>query len=88
MFQVIYTAKALKSLSKLDKTQARLIVAWIEKNLVNSSNPRFTGKNIKGDLADWRYRVGNYRILCHIIDQTITIEVINIGHRKDIYKWL
>ena len=39
MFQVIYTAKALKSLSKLDKTQARLIVAWIEKNLVNSSNP-------------------------------------------------
>ena len=43
-------------------------------------------QNIKGDLADWRYRVGNYRILCHIIDQTITIEVVNIGHRKDIYK--
>lgn len=86
MFQVVYTAKALKSLEKLDKTQVRLIVSWIEKNLINCSNPRFIGKHIKGDLADWRYRVGNYRLLCHIIDDTITIEVINIGHRKDIYK--
>ena len=86
MFQVIYTAKALKSLSKLDKSQAKLIISWIEKNLINCSNPRFTGKNIKGDLADWRYRVGNYRILCHIIEEKIIIEVINIGHRKDVYK--
>ncbi|CAM5206807.1 type II toxin-antitoxin system RelE/ParE family toxin [Oligella ureolytica] len=86
MFQVVYTAKALKSLEKLDKTQARLIVSWIEKNLINCSNPRFIGKHIKGDLADWRYRVGNYRLLCNIVDDTITIEVINIGHRKDIYK--
>ena len=66
MFQVVYTAKALKSLEKLDKTQARLIVSWIEKNLINCSNPRFIGKHIKGDLADWRYRVGNYRLLCHM----------------------
>ena len=86
MFQVIYTAKALKSLAKLDKAQVKLIVSWIEKNLINCANPRFTGKHIKGDLADWRYRVGNYRILCHILEETITIEVINIGHRKDIYK--
>ena len=86
MYQVVYTAKALKSLEKLDKKQARLIVSWIEKNLINCSNPRFIGKHIKGDLADWRYRVGNYRLLCNIVDDTITIEVINIGHRKDIYK--
>lgn len=86
MFQVIYTAKALKSLTKLDKTQARFIISWIEKNLINCTNPRFTGKSVKGNLADWRYRVGNYRILCNILEDTITIEVINIGHRKDIYK--
>lgn len=86
MFQVIYTAKALKSLTKLDKTQARFIISWIEKNLINCTNPRFTGKSAKGNLADWRYRVGNYRILCNILENTITIEVINIGYRKDIYK--
>lgn len=85
MYQVIYTAKALKSLTKLDKTQAKLIISWIEKNLVNCSDPRLTGKAIKGDLADWRYRIGNYRVLCHIIEEKITIEVINIGHRKNIY---
>lgn len=86
MYQVIYTAQALKSLKKLDKTQAKLILSWIEKNLINCTNPYTTGKAIKGNLADWRYRVGNYRLLCNIIDDKITIEVINIGHRKDIYQ--
>jgi len=37
-------------------------------------------------LPDWRYRVGDYRLLCNISDEEITIEVINVGHRKDIYK--
>ena len=86
MYQVIYTAKALKSLKKIDKTQAQLILNWIEKNLIGCSDPRIKGKEIKGDLADWRYRVGDYRLLCNISDEEITIEVINVGHRKDIYK--
>lgn len=86
MYQVIYTAKAIKSLAKLDKNQATIIAGWIEKNLVNCTNPRLTGKAIKGNLADWRYRVGNYRVLCNIFDEKIEIEVINIGHRKNIYE--
>ncbi|OCG57884.1 addiction module toxin RelE [Gilliamella sp. Occ3-1] len=86
MYQVIYTAKALKSLSKIDKSQAKIIINWIEKNLINCENPRFTGKAIKGNLADWRYRIGNYRILCNISDEKIQIKIINVGHRKDIYK--
>lgn len=86
MYEIIYTAKALKSLKKIDKTQALFILNWIEKNLMGCSNPRVKGKEIKGDLADWRYRVGDYRLLCNISDVNITIEVINIGHRKDIYK--
>lgn len=86
MYEVIYTAKAFKSLKKIDKTQALFILNWIEKNLIGCSNPRTKGKEIKGDLADWRYRVGDYRLLCNISDVKITIEVINIGHRKDIYK--
>ncbi len=86
MYQVIYTAKAVKSLKKIDKTQAKFILNWIEKNLIGCINPRVKGKEVKGGLADWRYRVGDYRLLCNISDKTITIEVINIGHRKDIYK--
>ncbi|PWD86236.1 type II toxin-antitoxin system RelE family toxin [Ignatzschineria cameli] len=86
MYQVIYTAKALKSLQKIDKTQALFILNWIEKNLVGCSDPRVKGKALKGNLADWRYRVGDYHLLCNILDREIIIEVINVGHRKEIYK--
>ncbi|PWD85329.1 type II toxin-antitoxin system RelE family toxin [Ignatzschineria cameli] len=86
MYQVIYTAKALKSLQKIDKTQALFILNWIEKNLVGCSDPRVKGKALKGNLADWHYRVGDYRLLCNILDREIIIEVINVGHRKEIYK--
>ncbi|GGZ85294.1 plasmid stabilization system protein [Ignatzschineria indica] len=86
MYQVIYTAKAVKSLKKIDKTQALFILNWIEKNLVGCSDPRAKGRAIRGNLADWRYRVGDYRLLCNILDREIIIEVINVGHRKEIYK--
>lgn len=86
-YHVVYTKKAIKSLEKVDKAQQRLIIAWIEKNLMNTEDPRALGKSLKGNLkAYWRYRVGNYRILADIDDADIKIIVFNIGHRKDIYE--
>ena len=86
-YHVVYTKKAIKSLEKVDKAQQRLIIAWIEKNLMNTEDPRALGKSLKGNLkAYWRYRVGNYRILADIDDDEIKIIVFNIGHRKDIYE--
>lgn len=85
-YEVVYTKKAIKSLRKVDKKQQRLIVSWIEKNLVNTEEPKFTGKALKGDLSDyWRYRVGNYRILAEIDNDQVKIIIVNVGHRKDIY---
>lgn len=85
-YKVIYEKKALKSLSKIDSKQRNIILSWIEKNLVDTDNPKQYGKNLKGDLNDyWRYRVGNYRILANIDKENIKIIIINIGHRKDIY---
>ena len=85
-YQVVYTKKAIKSLSKIDRSQQRLIVSWIEKNLINTDNPRALGKSLKADLKEyWRYRVGNYRILADIDNDQIKIIIFNIGHRKDIY---
>lgn len=86
-YQVNYEKKAIKYLKKLDKEQQRFILSWIEKNLVNTEYPRQQGKALKGALGMyWRYRVGNYRIIAEIKDNTIEINIINIGHRKDIYK--
>lgn len=85
-YDVIYTKKAVKSLRKIDKEQQKLIVSWIEKNLINTEDPKATGKALKGPLSIyWRYRVGNYRILAEINDNELKIIVVNVGHRKDIY---
>ncbi|AQS54417.1 Toxin RelG (plasmid) [Jeotgalibaca dankookensis] len=85
-YEVVYEKKAIKSLSKLDKGQQRMIMGWITKNLVQTDNPRQQGKALKGELKEyWRYRVGNYRLLADIDDDAIKIILIQIGHRKDIY---
>ncbi|HCX04078.1 MAG TPA: type II toxin-antitoxin system mRNA interferase toxin, RelE/StbE family [Clostridiales bacterium] len=86
-YQVFYEKKAIKSLSQIDKNQQKMIYAWIEKNLAGTDNPKKYGKALKGNLKEyWRYRVGNYRILADINNEEIRIIIINIGHRKDIYK--
>lgn len=86
-YEVVYERKAIKGLEKLDKGQQNIILAWIEKNLVNTDAPKKYGKALKGNLKDcWRYRVGNYRILADINDYEIKIIIFNIGHGKDIYK--
>lgn len=85
-YQIVYTKKAIKSLSKIDQAQQRMIIAWIEKNLLNTEDPKSSGKSLKGNLKEyWRYRVGNYRILADINNDEIKIIIFNIGHRKDIY---
>lgn len=85
-YQVVYTKKAIKSLSKIDQSQQKLILAWIEKNLVQTDDPKALGKSLKGNLKEyWRYRIGNYRILADIDNDEIKIIIFNIGHRRDIY---
>ncbi|NCC78693.1 MAG: type II toxin-antitoxin system RelE/ParE family toxin [Clostridia bacterium] len=86
-YEVIYSKEAVKSLRKLDKGQIKLIYSWIETNLVNTTNPRTNGKPLKGNLKEyWRYRVGEYRIIADIQDANITIVIVNIGHRRQVYK--
>lgn len=86
MYQIVFTDKALKVLKKFDKSVSRMILAWIRKNLEGCDDPRRFGKPLVANHAGkWRYRVGDYRIMAEISDETITIFVVNIGHRKDIY---
>lgn len=66
---------------------ARLITSWIGKHLDGIDDPRIYGKGLSGDHSgEWRYRVGDYRILCIIKDDVLVIEVFSIGHRSDVYK--
>ncbi|VWL89650.1 type II toxin-antitoxin system RelE family toxin [Oceanivirga miroungae] len=84
---VEFTEDSKKNLKKLDKYQAKLIKKWIIENLIYTTNPRRNGKALKGTLTGlWRYRVGDYRIICEIQDYKLIIVILEIGHRKEIYK--
>ncbi|CCF25259.1 type II toxin-antitoxin system RelE/ParE family toxin [Leuconostoc citreum] len=86
MYRVTFTKQALKQLKKLDKFTQSTIYQWLQKNLDGTDNPRAHGKGLTANHSgEWRYRVGDYRILANIKDDEIIIEVFTIGHRRDIY---
>ncbi|EPH92648.1 addiction module toxin, RelE/StbE family [Enterococcus faecalis 06-MB-DW-09] len=86
-FNVRYEKEAQKALKKIDKFQAKIILNWIEKNLVDCEDPFQKGKGLTADKSGlWWYRVGNYRILANISKEEITILILKIGHRKESYK--
>ena len=85
-YSVEYTRQAVKDLKKLDRPTAALILGWIEKNLVGCEDPRRHGKGLTANRSgQWRYRVGDYRILADIQEDKIIILVLGVGHRKEIY---
>ncbi|MEY0491453.1 type II toxin-antitoxin system RelE family toxin [Proteus terrae] len=70
----------------MDKQIARRIVDFMDLRIAALDDPRQSGKSLKGELGEfWRYRVGDYRILCEIRDDELVILATTIGHRKEIY---
>ena len=86
MHKVEYTPLAIKQLKKMDKHISALIIGWIEKNLVGCENPRQYGKGLVANRSgEWRYRIGDYRILADIQDDKLVILIITVGHRREVY---
>ena len=86
-YKLDYTTDARKALKKLDNSIKKRIIDWIEKNLEDCENPRKNGKPLTGNLkGNWRYRVGDYRIIAKIEDEEILITVIDVNHRRQIYR--
>lgn len=85
-YHVELTEQARKALKKMDKQTARLITAWIRKNLEGCTDPRQHGKGLTSNRSgQWRYRVGDYRIIAEIQDDRIVILILTIGHRSEVY---
>lgn len=86
IYNVKFSKLAIKELNKLDYKTKALIFGWIEKNLDKIENPYIHGKPLVGNKkGQWRYRVGDYRIITEIVDSELIIYVIEIGHRREIY---
>ena len=85
-YKVVVTDTAKKQLKKLDKFIAGMIIGWLKKNLEGCSDPRQHGKALTANRSgQWRYRVGDYRIISEIHDDKIIILILTIGHRREIY---
>lgn len=86
-YKVEFAKKALKELKKFDKYTQKILISWIEKYLVNCINPFEHGKRLTGDKHGlWRYRIGDYRLICTIDSEKFVILAISVGHRREIYR--
>jgi mRNA interferase RelE/StbE len=81
------TRTAEKQIKKLDTTAQKSIVRFLRDRLKSAEKPRQWGKPLHGDKQGlWRYRVGDYRLICDIQDEKITVLVLEVAHRKDVYR--
>lgn len=81
-----FDRKALVELKRLDSKTRKRIADYLGKRVQQSENPRLLGKRLQGTLKEyWRFRVGDYRILCKIEDDRLVVLVIRIAHRKKVY---
>lgn len=85
-YEVELSERFKKEFRKLDKYTQKIIRIWINKNLVECENPRQHGKGLTANRSgQWRYRIGDYRLICEIEDNKMIILALSIGHRRDIY---
>ena len=86
-YKVEYSERAIRELKKLDRYTRQMIYSWIDKNLVGCDDPRLYGKAlIANRKGQWRYRIGDYRLICHIEDDTLVIIALSVGHRREVYR--
>ena len=85
-YSVQLSDSTIKTLKKMDPYRSNIIISWIEKNLEGCDNPRLYGSPLTANRKGlWRYRVGSYRLIADIQDEVITIEIVDVGHRREIY---
>ncbi len=77
---------AEKQLRKLDRPVQQRLLDWLDDRIEGCKNPRHFGEPLRGNLTGlWRYRVGDFRIICEIQEQRLVVLALAIGHRRQIY---
>jgi len=86
-WNVEVSPKAQRQLDELDKPVARRISRFLYERIGKLDDPRQIGERLQGTLSEfWRYRVGDYRIICSLEHERLVVLVLRIGHRREIYK--
>ena len=85
-YRLEFTPDVKKQLKKMDKYQATLLTRWLYRNIDGTANPREHGKALSANRAgQWRYRIGNYRVIVEIEDERLVVTAIQVGHRRNVY---
>jgi len=85
-WKIELTELAVKQLKKMGRSETKRITEYLRKRIEPLEDPRLLGKALKGDLSTlWRYRVGDYRLICELKEKELIVLVVRVGHRKGIY---
>jgi mRNA interferase RelE/StbE len=85
-WKIEFDPRALKELKKLDGVAQERIIQYLKTQVAVLSNPRLLGRSLKGNKQGlWRYRMGNYRIICEILDTQMLVLVVKVGSRQSVY---
>ena len=80
MYHLNYSKRAVSQLQEVDN--GNVVVKWLENN-IDSKDPRRHGKALTGDTEGlWRYKIGEYRVLCQITDNKVVVLDVSTGHKK------
>jgi len=87
-YRIEVSTDARKQLGKLDKEIRERIVRFLFDRITKLEDPRSLGEALKGtQLGElWKYRVGDFRLICQIADARVLIVVLRVGHRREIYR--
>ena len=86
MWSVEFTADAARDLRRLDPQVGREILTYLRKRIASDEDPRRFGKALRGEKQGlWRYRVGDYRLICLVEDERLIVLVLRAAHRKEVY---
>jgi mRNA interferase RelE/StbE len=87
-WKIEFSVAADRELSKLDAQHSRRILKFLHERVEKLDDPRTVGKALQGSRLGefWKYRVGDYRLICKIEDDRLIVLVLRVGHRKEVYR--
>ncbi|HEX3731390.1 MAG TPA: type II toxin-antitoxin system RelE/ParE family toxin [Mycobacteriales bacterium] len=87
-YKVELVEEMQRDLAKLDRQVARRILTFLNERVATLDDPRSLGEPLKGSrLGDlWKYRVGDWRVIAEIQDESVCVLILQIGHRREIYR--
>ena len=87
-YRIEFDPDVVKDLKKLDRPVQQRLIGFLRERVAQLDNPRSIGEALTGAGLGhyWKYRVGDWRIVCDIQDDTVVVRVLRVGNRKEVYR--